>query len=623
MKDNGTEATCTNDFVDEGQGYSLALTATELTAARIVIYVVDAATKVWLDKAIVIETYGNAAAQHAFDLDAATVDVGNWRGSVPNVLVSGRVDGSVGAMAAAVLTAAAIATDAITAAKIATDAITAAKIATDAIGSDELAATALTAIEDEIWNALQSGHVTADTMGAMATELALIPTTAMRGTDGVDTATMRGTNSAALATVCTEARLAELAAANIPTDLSDMKGAGFVTGDDSLEALRNRGDAAWTTGGGSGLTALASGTAQGGTASTIQLAAAETFADDILNGAVVNLVGGTGIGQSRVITNYTGSSDTADVSPNWITNPSSDTLYEIVQGTANLEAWRLTQAPALVGGRVDSDVAVVQADAINAAAIATDAITAAKIATDAIGATQIAANAIGAAEIADGAIDAATFGAGAINAAAIATDAITSAKIAASAITAPKIGADAITEAKVAAGTIDAAPFAAGAINAAAIATDAIQAVKIQANAITAAKIQTDAITAAKLASDVATEIVASVIALLPTGLVGGRMDSSMGAIDGVVDAADKLQKIMELGIHLGNPTTTGTTTTLRDTSLGADNANTFVGALIKFFNGSLAGEQTEVTAYDGVDQLTFTPAVSVAPAAGHNYLLG
>ena len=34
--------------------------------------------------------------------------------------------------------------------------------------------------------------------------------TAMRGTDGVDTATMRGTDSGALATVCTEARLSEL-----------------------------------------------------------------------------------------------------------------------------------------------------------------------------------------------------------------------------------------------------------------------------------------------------------------------------------------------------------------------------------------------------------------------------
>ena len=71
MKDEGAEATCTNDFVDEGMGYSITLTATEMQAARIVVYVVDSATKVWLDDSIVIETYGHASAQHAFDLDTA------------------------------------------------------------------------------------------------------------------------------------------------------------------------------------------------------------------------------------------------------------------------------------------------------------------------------------------------------------------------------------------------------------------------------------------------------------------------------------------------------------------------------------------------------------------------
>ncbi len=48
-KDEGADTTCTNDFVDEGIGYSLALTATELQAARINGHLVDSATKVWLD----------------------------------------------------------------------------------------------------------------------------------------------------------------------------------------------------------------------------------------------------------------------------------------------------------------------------------------------------------------------------------------------------------------------------------------------------------------------------------------------------------------------------------------------------------------------------------------------
>ena len=76
MKDEGAEASTDNGFTDEGRGYSIVLTATEMTAARIVIYVVDqTGPKAWLDTTVVIETYGNASAQHAFDLDTATVNL--------------------------------------------------------------------------------------------------------------------------------------------------------------------------------------------------------------------------------------------------------------------------------------------------------------------------------------------------------------------------------------------------------------------------------------------------------------------------------------------------------------------------------------------------------------------
>ncbi len=76
MKDEGAEASTANGFIDEGKGYSIVLSATEMQAARIVIYLVDlTATKVWLDKAVVIETYGHASAMHAFDLDTATQSV--------------------------------------------------------------------------------------------------------------------------------------------------------------------------------------------------------------------------------------------------------------------------------------------------------------------------------------------------------------------------------------------------------------------------------------------------------------------------------------------------------------------------------------------------------------------
>ena len=71
MKDQGAEATCDNDFVDEGSGYSITITATEMEGAQITLYIIDSATKVYLDKVIHIETYGNASAMHAMDLDDA------------------------------------------------------------------------------------------------------------------------------------------------------------------------------------------------------------------------------------------------------------------------------------------------------------------------------------------------------------------------------------------------------------------------------------------------------------------------------------------------------------------------------------------------------------------------
>lgn len=59
-------------FVDEGIVYSLVVSATEMGAKRITIYIIDQSTpKIWLDKVLIIETYGNASAQHPFDLGTA------------------------------------------------------------------------------------------------------------------------------------------------------------------------------------------------------------------------------------------------------------------------------------------------------------------------------------------------------------------------------------------------------------------------------------------------------------------------------------------------------------------------------------------------------------------------
>jgi len=45
---------------------------------------------------------------------------------------------------------------------------------------------------------------------------------------------------------------------------------------------------------------------------------------------VISITGGTGVGQSRTITNFVGGvNDTATVSPDWVTNPGATSTYEI------------------------------------------------------------------------------------------------------------------------------------------------------------------------------------------------------------------------------------------------------------------------------------------------------
>lgn len=70
------------------------------------------------------------------------------------------------------------------------------------------------------------------------------------------------------------------------------------------------------------------GTAQSATGTTLVLRSAAAFADDELIGATIVITGGTGIGQSRTITDYVSSTDTATVDA-WTTTPSGTITYKI------------------------------------------------------------------------------------------------------------------------------------------------------------------------------------------------------------------------------------------------------------------------------------------------------
>jgi hypothetical protein len=77
------------------------------------------------------------------------------------------------------------------------------------------------------------------------------------------------------------------------------------------------------------LTAMSTGTAQAGAASTITLAAGANANDDFYNGATVTIYGGTGAGQTRQIQDYNGTSKVATVNRAWAVTPSTDSTYLI------------------------------------------------------------------------------------------------------------------------------------------------------------------------------------------------------------------------------------------------------------------------------------------------------
>lgn len=157
-----------------------------------------------------------------------------------------------------------------------------------------------------------------------------------------------------------------------------------------------------------------SGTAQGAADSThIQLRSAAAFADGELVGTTVVITGGTtGVGQARIITDYTGSTDTATVDT-WTTTPTGTITYIVFAtpkaSTTLLPAVNVTQwlgtacAAPTVSGVPEVDITHIAGSAVNTASAqlgvnmvstASGAITATSIATDAIGSDEISAAAV-------------------------------------------------------------------------------------------------------------------------------------------------------------------------------------------------------------------------------------
>ncbi len=71
------------------------------------------------------------------------------------------------------------------------------------------------------------------------------------------------------------------------------------------------------------------GTAAAGASGSITLAAAASTRDEVYSGCIVTATGGTGSGQTRVVSGYVGSTKVASVTPSWAVTPDGTTTYSV------------------------------------------------------------------------------------------------------------------------------------------------------------------------------------------------------------------------------------------------------------------------------------------------------
>lgn len=285
------------------------------------------------------------------------------------------VDGTkTASMATGAVTATAIAGDAITADKIADNAIAAEHLAANAIdlatfAADVKTGSALKANVETITNgaitaaAIATGAIDADAIADNAIDAGAIAADAI-------TAAKIAANAIDLATFAADCKTGSALKANVETVTTGAITAAAIAADAITEA--KIADNALSTEHFAAalylrLGLVAYGTAQAATGTTLQLAAASAFANDELNGAVVVITGGTGVGQSRVITDYVSSTDTATVDT-WTTTPSGTITYVVfaappASATA-LPAVNVTQVggTAQTAGDLGAGVAAILAD---------------------------------------------------------------------------------------------------------------------------------------------------------------------------------------------------------------------------------------------------------------------
>jgi hypothetical protein len=269
--DEGAETTATNDFVDEGNFYSILLTAAEMRCSRITVVVAATTTEVFFIQTngkpgVVEEGTAQAATSTTLQFRAAasyadneprgwtcvitggsagvgqsrsiasyvsatdTATVAAWD-TTPTGTITYQCHGTASgsgsvSIAAGGITASSFASGAIDATAIAADAIGASELATDAIGATELAASAIGASE------LADGGITSTEFGSGAITATVIATDAI---GAAELAADSITASEIAADAIASSELAATAVTEIQTGL--VTSANFTTLDGKLDTI--------------------------------------------------------------------------------------------------------------------------------------------------------------------------------------------------------------------------------------------------------------------------------------------------------------------------------------------------------------------------------------------------
>jgi hypothetical protein len=108
---------------------------------------------------------------------------------------------------------------------------------------------------------------------------------------------------------------------------------------------------------------LEAGTATAGGSATIDLDANAAAVNNTYKSNFIVITGGTGIGQTRLITAYNGSTKQANVVPNWVTNPAAGSIYQVIpNGQVNVGEWLGETVTLSAGNLPDVNIAEISDD---------------------------------------------------------------------------------------------------------------------------------------------------------------------------------------------------------------------------------------------------------------------